>query len=1017
MRLPLILIISFLLLVLKTANSQQLNVKTYSFAEGLNTYNIKKSLQDKYGFIWLATQDGVYRFDGTSFEAYKKNEDVKNSLRENFIFDIALGNDENLYIASFNGGVDVINIRTQKVTHLLSQKKENEEGLPNLWITKVFCDTKNNLWIGAQDFLKIYSLNEQKFKDFQLPSNLNTDINVLFIRPVNENLIAVGINNYGVLFYDINSLTIQDSLIRLEGIQADNITVNDLAVINDSCYISSGSNIFSGAINNRRWVMERKITIPAISNNVINCLAAGKDNALWLGTNSGIGKLELIKTRFSPIVNNEFLNADNFITDLFLDRENGLWISSLKNLIRINLAVSPFTAYTKSKDGNTRMNHIYSLIPVSKTQLFACGTDGLYLSDLITGDINKIKGTAALGIIHCVLKMDDDTWLVSSADGMYVYQQATGVLSKDLLLKLYPEWKPFISHFFNKTVKSGDKIYWANEGQGGLLIWQPEKHMITQKKAGSAFSGGLPENHIHNLKFDRDGFIWILFDNAVAKFDPSIDSTIQIINYKRNQGGFNSGIFFDMYDDDSVLWFGTYGGGINGYNKKTGEWKYITEQDGLCNNAVYGILPEKDSVFWVSTNNGISRVNYVTKKCLNYFVEDGLQDNSFDETGALAFENRLFFAGVNGFTSVDLDNYYNTSYPFPVYIKRLEYIRQDKKVVLNDLEWKKIKLPAGTSSATIWLSALSYTSSRPRFSYLIKGFQDEYLPAGEKNKIELNALNHGNYEIDIRYLNEQGEFVEGQVGIDIEILPFWYQTWWFRLLVLLFSLLAVFFVVRLIYISRLRKQRAVLERQLAVQLERQRISSEMHDDIGAGLSGIKLLTEMTKGKVKDETAGAEIEKIYQSVGDISAKMKEVIWSLNTENDQLSSLISYIQRQARLWLEHYPCELTVTIPDEIPDLELNGESRRNIFLAIKEAVHNIIKHSGADKVNIEITCKENLKISVSDNGKGIQPGDTSDMGNGLKNMQQRMQNLNGKFFLQNNDNGLTLLFEIPYKQAV
>lgn len=174
---------------------------------------------------------------------------------------------------------------------------------------------------------------------------------------------------------------------------------------------------------------------------------------------------------------------------------------------------------------------------------------------------------------------------------------------------------------------------------------------------------------------------------------------------------------------------------------------------------------------------------------------------------------------------------------------------------------------------------------------------------------------------------------------------------------------------------------------------------------------------MTKGKVKDETAGAEIEKIYQSVGDISAKMKEVIWSLNTENDQLSSLISYIQRQARLWLEHYPCELTVTIPDEIPDLELNGESRRNIFLAIKEAVHNIIKHSGADKVNIEITCKENLKISVSDNGKGIQPGDTSDMGNGLKNMQQRMQNLNGKFFLQNNDNGLTLLFEIPYKQAV
>ena len=190
-----------------------------------------------------------------------------------------------------------------------------------------------------------------------------------------------------------------------------------------------------------------------------------------------------------------------------------------------------------------------------------------------------------------------------------------------------------------------------------------------------------------------------------------------------------------------------------------------------------------------------------------------------------------------------------------------------------------------------------------------------------------------------------------------KILPYWYQTWWFRLLVTVLALSAILFVVRLIYISRMRKQRAILEKQLAVQLERQRISSEMHDDIGAGLSGIKLLTEMTKGKVKDEAVGAEMEKIYQSVGDISGKMKEVIWSLNTENDQLSSLISYIQRQARQWLENYPCQLTITIPEKIPDLEINGESRRNIFLAVKEAVHNIIKHSGADKVNIEITCNE------------------------------------------------------------
>jgi len=1006
-----ILVVFTFLFVQNTCFSQQFNVKTYSFAEGLNTYNIKKAVQDKYGFIWLATQDGVYRYDGTNFELYKKNSDESTSIRENFIFDIALGNDENLYVASFNGGVDVINIRTLKVTHLLSQKKGNEEGLPDLWITKIYCDVQNNLWIGGKDYLKIYNLKEKKYKNFQQSATIRSDNHITFIRLVNKNTIAVGAENYGILFYDITSLKILDSIRALEN--TINITVSDLAVINDSCYISSGSHLYNGKFNNGIWVKGRKIIIPVISNNIINCLATGKKNELWLGTNNGMGKYDLISNQFTAIGNNEIFNADNFVYDLFLDRDNSLWISSSKNLIRMNLIPSPFYAIKGSRDGSTRMNHIYSLVPVNKTHLFACGTDGLYLCDLVSENVRKINGTAALGVIHYVHKMNDDLWLVCSDAGTYAYQPSKEILSKDLLIRLFPEWRPFINNYFNNTVKWGNKTYWASEEQEGLLIWDSDKHEIRQYKFGTALSHGIPENHMHNIKFDKDGFIWMLFDNAVAKFDPSADMVVKVLKYDRNASGFNAGIFFDMYDDGSVLWFGTYGGGLNGYNKKTAEWSYITEDDGLCNNAVYGIIPERDSIFWVSTNNGLSRVNYKTKKCLNYFAEDGLQDNSFDEQGALLFEKKIFFAGVNGFTSIDLNNYQSSSDSFPVYIKKLEYIKGNKRNILNDLEWDKIKLPAGTSAATIWLSALSYTSNKPRFSYKIRGFQNEYLPVGDKNKIELNALSYGEYEIDIRYINEKGEFVEGVIGINLEILPFWYQTWWFRLLVATLSLSIIIFILRLVYISRLRKHRAILEKQLAVQFERQRISSEMHDDIGAGLSGIKLLTEMTKGKLKDTAASGEIEKIYESVGDISTKMKEVIWSLNTENDQLSSLISYIQRQARLWLENYPCQLTISIPEKIPDVEISGESRRNIFLAVKEAVHNIIKHSGASKVNINIACNEQLIISVSDNGRGFHINENINSGNGIKNMKQRIHQLHGKFLIQNHE-GFTLTFEIPYK---
>jgi signal transduction histidine kinase/ligand-binding sensor domain-containing protein len=1002
----------FFLLTVNNCFTQQFNVKTYSFGEGLSTYNIKKVVQDKYGFIWIATQDGVFRYDGTSFDPYKKTKDENSSLRENFIFDIALGNDDNLYIASFNGGVDVINVRTQKVTHLLSQKRNNEEGLPNLWITKIFCDTNNNLWIGGENFLRVYDLKVKQYKNFQ-HNGIANGVHISFIRSTDKNTIAVSGDKYGVLFYNISSLKITDSITKLDN--EINVTISDMVVKNDSCYISSKANLFSGKIQNGIWKPGRKIEIPILRDNIIKCLSTGEVNEIWLGTNNGIGKIDLSTTQYVAIENSDFFSGDNFISDLFHDKENGLCISTLKNLIRLYLVPSPFDAFKGNKDGGVRMNHIYSLIPIDKTKLFACGSDGLYQCDLISKDVKKIKGSTALDIIHYVFKVKDDLWLISSTNGMFAYQPDKNIISKELLIQLYPEWKQYANNYFNNAVTSGNKTYWASEEQEGLLVWDIQKHLIFQYRSGTKRSGGLPEDHIHNLKYDREGFIWLLFDNAVAKFDPAIDSVKQVIRYDRSGKGFNAGIFFDMYDDGSILWFGTYGGGINGYNKKTSEWTYITEDDGLCNNAVYGILPEKDSIFWVSTNNGLSRVNYKTKRCLNYFAEDGLQDNSFDEKGALVFEDKLFFAGINGFTSIDLTKYQSISNSFPVYIKRIEYIRKNVKTVLSDLDWEKIVLPAGTSSTTIWLSALSFTGNKPRFSYKIRGYLDEYLSAGDDNSIELNALSYGDYAIDIRYINEKGEFVENTVGVSLEISPFWYQTWWFRMLVLLAILSAIFFIVRLTYISRIRKHRTLLEKQLAVQLERQRISSEMHDDIGAGLSGIKLLAEVTKGKIKDESASGEVDKIYQSVGDISAKMKEVIWSLNTENDQLSSLISYIQRQVRLWLENYPCKLSISIPENIPDVEINGESRRNILLTVKEAVHNIIKHSGADKVNINIACDKQLVISISDNGKGFHLDENAYTGNGLKNMKHRIDDLNGKFYLKNNE-GSTLVFEVPIKHV-
>lgn len=1010
----------FLILSLLTAIdclSQQYNARSFSSAEGLSTYNIRKTLQDKYGFLWIATQNGIYRYDGKFFESFKKIPDDSNSIRGNFIFDMVPGNNEDLYVSVFTAGIDVINTRTLKVTHLLPNNDEQKKGLPSLWISKIYLDHFEKLWIGGKDYLSVYDTKAKTTKHIT-PEGYTKDeeLNVSFIQPLDSNRIVVGIENYGLLVYDAKNARLISTIDKLDpaGIENENI-ISDMLMLNGQCYFSVGGTVYAGRINNRGWIFNKKYSNGLKKEVVINCLARGFENKIILGTSAGIAELDPGTSLITFIAGSEIDGEENYIHNLYRDSLKNLWISSLKNLQLIELERSPFHAYTEDRSSGVKMNHVYSLVAKSNDEIFACGSDGLYKCRLSDGAIRKINGSGSLDIIHYIMDYSSDLWIVATSYGMFGLDAKKELISKELLINQLPEWKNYSNLYFNNSVRVGNKIYLASEEQEGLIIWDTEKHTINKYKAEGEITKGVPENHMHNIKMDNDGYIWMLFDQSVARFDPKIDSVVEVITYSKGQKNFNSGIFFDLYDDGTVVWFGTYGGGLNGYNKSDKSWQYITEADGLCNNSVYGILPENDSIFWVSTNNGLSRVNFKIKKCINFYSENGLQSNFFDEKGALKVGDKLYFGGVNGFTSIDLSKNLRIDHPLKIYIKKVEYFTKNIKTTLNNLDWTKLVLPQGTSTAIIWLSAISFSGSKPIFSYKIDGFQDEFIPVGDDYKIELNALKKGDYVVSIRYLNEKGEFITGKLGIDIEVLPFWYQTWWFTLLVFFVSFGLLFFIVRLIYVDRLRKQRAVLEKQLAVQYERQRISAEMHDDIGAGLSGIRLMTEMTKQKIKDKETAEQVGKIYSSVGDVSSKMREVIWSLNTENDSLQNLIFYIQRQVRALLENYPSQLNFQLPQKIPDFSVSGEARRNIYLAVKEAVHNIIKHSGADKINISISCDKNLVISVSDNGVGMQRINEK-AGNGLRNMEQRMENVNGELII-NNHQGTNLIFTIPLNNAL
>jgi len=209
--------------------------------------------------------------------------------------------------------------------------------------------------------------------------------------------------------------------------------------------------------------------------------------------------------------------------------------------------------------------------------------------------------------------------------------------------------------------------------------------------------------------------------------------------------------------------------------------------------------------------------------------------------------------------------------------------------------------------------------------------------------------------------------------------------------------------------KEIEKELAVLKAQ---QEERNRISIDMHDELGSGMTAIRLMSELAKTKMK-ESSPVEIDKISDSANDVLNKMNAIIWSMNSGNDTLDNLVSYIRVYALEYFENTPINCKVNTPGQIEQKELTGDKRRNIFLCVKETLNNALKHSGATEIKIDIEVAHQLVIRIQDNGKGIDLQKLRQFGNGLKNIQTRMSSIDGTFSIENKNGTLTTLI-LPLK---
>jgi signal transduction histidine kinase/ligand-binding sensor domain-containing protein len=530
-------------------------------------------------------------------------------------------------------------------------------------------------------------------------------------------------------------------------------------------------------------------------------------------------------------------------------------------------------------------------------------------------------------------------------------------------------------------------------------------------------NNGLSANNVHAIAQDHEGDLWIGTElGGLNRLHQGHFMTFQQSN------GFPSDNISSLYvDGEDVLWIGTMGDGLIRWRagKATQYWR----QNGLIANSIDYLIEDDEGFLWIGSNAGLMRVSkkelndfaagtITSVFCRGYDKRDGLPsaECTFGSQPAAckARDGSVWFPTHAGVVYANPSEIRRNTNPPPVVIEQ----------VLVDGQELNTNGPHAAPVAAITLTPgqepleIQYTSlnlgaaDRARFQYRlspIDGPENKWTEAGARRFARYEALSPGPYRFQVKACNEDGIWNETGASLAVTILPFFWQTSSFRVLAALTLLGLVAGVVYYISTQKLQRQVAALRQQQALETERARIARDIHDQVGASLTQLALLGEMVEADKEDaQEAESHARQISQTARETTRALDEIVWTVNPSNDTLDGLVNYICKHAQDYLAVAGVRYRLDVPPQFPKTSISPETRHNVFLAAKEAVTNIVKHSGATEAAIRLALQADyFTLEIQDNGRGPagMTAKAAESRNGLRNMRKRMEDVGGRFSIE------------------
>ena len=484
-----------------------------------------------------------------------------------------------------------------------------------------------------------------------------------------------------------------------------------------------------------------------------------------------------------------------------------------------------------------------------------------------------------------------------------------------------------------------------------------------------------------------------------------------------------------------MLWVGTSGGLAW---LRNGKWNRYTSRDGLFTDGVDYLVEDATGNLWLGSSRGVIRVakpaldqlargltNYVS--CRAFGESDGLPNSECTSGSQPAAcrtsDGRLWFPTINGLVFVDPAAIKSNTNPPPVVIEGVSVEGEMQGAQgLGAVPPKSVTFPAGREHLDIQFASLNLgAADKARFSYLMQGYETNWVQAGTARSAPYSKLPPGGYKFLVKACNEDGVWSENPATLAVIVLPPFWRTWWFIGVTSLCLLGLVIGAVHYVSTQKLHRQLAGLRQQQALEKERARIARDIHDQLGASMTQVSLLGEMVES---DKDLPNEVEghakQITQTARDVSRVLDEIVWTVNPSNDTLEGLVNYICKYAQEYLAVAGLKYRLDAPAQLPAAVISPEVRHNVFLAAKESITNVVRHAQATSVFVRVRLDgEGFTLEIADDGRGIENPAAKMAGsrNGLRNMSKRMEDVGGKFEIAAGAQGGTLVrLTVPIKNS-